>query len=224
VEEKPCETGFVICKGVGGVNCKHEAVKLMHHYLDEDLNKENEVKLRKHLETCGACQKHFHELNRTISLIRSNERVTAPASFTGQVMNNLPTEKSHVKYTRWFKTHPILVTTAIFFLFLFSGIFSVWHQDNELVVSKQENLVVKGDTVIVPEGVTVSGDLFVKNGNLRVDGQVDGDVTLINGNNLASTGEVSGEWTHITKVFGWIWYQLHKLFEGIFSLSAILSF
>lgn len=203
------------------MNCKSESVKLMHNYLDRDLNKEDEIKLRNHLENCENCQKHFHELSRTITLVQSQDNITAPVNFTEKVMQNLPTEKSHVKYTRWVKAHPLLTAAVVFFVFLLSGVFSIWSSDSELVVSKQENLVIKGDTVIVPKGVTVTGDVFVKNGNLKIEGTIDGNVTLINGNNLSSTGEVSGEWTHITELFGWIWYKLEKLFEGIFSLGVI---
>lgn len=204
------------------MDCKDEAVKLMHDYLDSDLAKDDEVELRRHLEICAMCQKHFHELSRTITLIQSENKAPAPANFTAQVTDNLPTEKSHIKYTRWFKSHPWLTAVAIFFLFLIGGVFSLWNQDNELVVSKQDNLVVRGDTVVVPKGVTVSGDVLVKNGNLKVDGQIDGNVTLINGNNLSTTGVVNGDWKHITKMFGWAWYKLQTLFEDIFSLSIIL--
>ena len=214
------------------MECKTKYIKLMHKYLDGDLNKEEESILRAHLETCDTCQKHFHELSRTITLIQITEQPEVPANFSENVMKNLPTEKRHVKFVRWFKKHPMVTVAAIFFLFMFSGIFTMWHKDSELVVSKQEDLIIKGDTVIVPEGVTVVGDLFVKNGNLQIDGQVDGDVTLINGklitgsvenddesDFLVASVDVNGEFKHIDVMIEWVWYKLKILFENIFSFS-----
>ena len=217
------------------LDCKNEVVELMHEYLDGDITKEDETKLGKHLEGCKACQQHFHELKNTITLIKSTvETKEVPPKFTENVMKNLPTEKKRVKYMRWFRAHPVLTAAAIFFIFLFSGILSTWHQDTRLVVSKQEDLIIKGDTVIVPEGVTVEGDLVVKNGNLKIDGTVDGKVTLIKGkliqedsnealdgeNLMASAGEVNGEFESVNKVFEWIWYSFKSLVEGIFSFDS----
>ncbi|WP_077324155.1 zf-HC2 domain-containing protein [Virgibacillus siamensis] len=211
------------------MNCSNEAIELMHKYLDNDILQEEEDKLRHHLENCEQCQKHFHELKRAITLVQSTERITAPSDFTEGVMENLPVERKRVRYKRWFKTHPILTSAAIFFIFMFSGIFSAWNQDSALVVSKQENLVVQGDTVIVPEGVTVSGDLLVKNGDLRIEGTVDGNVTIINGELIdkqiegtglmASVGEVNGELKQVDQIFEWIWYHTKDMVESVFSMD-----
>lgn len=214
------------------MNCSKEAIPLMHKYLDGNLLKREEDKLRVHLEACETCQKHFHELNRTITLVQSAGQINAPDDFTANVMQKLPAEKKSIKYTRWFKTHPVLTSAAIFVIFMFSGIVSTWNQDNELVVSKQENLEIRGDTVIVPEGVTVSGDLVVKNGDLRIDGTVDGDVRLVNGELIdedtieetelmASAGDVNGELQHVDKMFEWLWFHLKDLAENIFLLGYI---
>lgn len=207
----------------------------MHQHLDGDLNRQKEQELRGHLETCKDCQVHFHELSRTITLVRSAEKFTAPTNFSDKVMQSLPTEKRHLKYVRWFKKHPLIVTAAMLFLFVFSGVLSMWNKDSELVVSKQENLVIQGDLVIVPEGVTVVGDLFVENGDLRIDGQVDGNVTLINGKlimdkqdiadsvDLVATVEgVNGELTHVNQLFEWVWYHIHQLFGKVFSFHIML--
>lgn len=213
------------------LECKTDAVRLMHHYLDEDITKEDETKLRIHLEDCCDCQRHFHELNRTMSLIQNPENISAPAHFTKEVMSQLPAEKKHIKYMRWFKIHPVLTAAAIFFVFLFAGVSSAWHQDTKLTVSKQDNLIIEGDTVIVPENITVDGDLVVKNGDLRIDGAVEGNVTLINGklirneeglvddNVRASVSEVNGDIEKIDQIFDWAWYHLKELFKGIFSLE-----
>ncbi len=212
------------------MECKTKYIRLMHKYLDGDLKTDEESKLRAHLEVCDTCQKHFHELSRTITLIQSTEQMEVPANFSKNIMENLPTEKSHVRFVRWFKSHPAITVAAIFFLFMFSSIFSMWDKDSELVVSKQDNLIIQGDTVIVPEGVTVVGDLLVKNGNLQIDGQIDGNVTLINGKLivdsddhgdedefLVASASVNGEFKQIDEMVEWVWYKLKTLFENIFS-------
>ena len=210
------------------MNCNREYARLMHQYLDGDLKQQEEAHLRRHLEGCEACQKHFHELKRTITLIQSTEHISAPENFTTNIMRKLPTEKKHVKYKRWFKAHPILTAAAIFLIFMIGSVFSTWNQDSQLVVSKQENLIIEGDTVIVPEGVTVPGDLLVKNGNLIVKGTIDGNVTIVNGklmdeqtlegeSLMASVGEVNGELKHVDQFFEWVWYKIMSLFKGIFA-------
>lgn len=212
------------------LKCNPEAVQLMHKYLDGDLIKEEETQLQRHLEDCEECQQHFHELKRTITLIQSTERFEAPVDFTANVMKNLPTERKRVKYLRWFKMHPMLTAAAIFFILMFTGVFTTWNQDNQLVVSKQDNLIIEGDTVIVPEGEVVEGDLLVKNGNLIIYGTVDGDVTLVNGKLLedspldsgglmASVGEVNGEFENVDRMFEWVWYKLKSFTKNIFSFE-----
>src|SRR5690625_7482321 len=107
------------------MECKTKYIKLMHKYLYGDLNKNEESILRAHLETCDTCQKHFHELSRTITLIQSTEQMEVQIGFSENVMKNLPTEKRHVKFNRWFKKHPFITETAIFFIYILSGLFSM---------------------------------------------------------------------------------------------------
>ncbi|WP_067726725.1 anti-sigma-W factor RsiW [Oceanobacillus damuensis] len=210
------------------MECNKETIDLMHKYLDGDLTKQEECNLRTHLDNCEDCQQHFHELKRTITLIKSAENFSAPVDFTQKVMENLPNEKKRVKYTRWFKVHPVLTAAAIFFVLMMTGMFSAWNTESELVVSKQEELVIEGDTVIVPEGVIVPGDVLVKNGNLIIKGTIDGDVTLVNGKLIddrpiggqelmASAGGVTGELETVDRMFEWIWFQLKNFVKGIFS-------
>src|SRR5690625_3589249 len=122
-------------------------------------------------------------------------------------MDKLPSEKRYIRYTKKLKRHPVLLAVSVFFLLMFGTLLAIWNQDNELIVSKQEELEIIGDTVIVPKGVTIEGNLFVKNGNLKIEGTVEGDVTLVNGKLIhpvdsddmedhglmASTGEINGD-------------------------------
>jgi len=218
------------------VKCKKRYSQLIHNYLDGDLTKKDEIILRNHLEGCKTCQAHFHELNRTITLIQSTEQHKAPNGFVKDVMEKLPAEKRYFKLIRTIKRHPILAIATILFLVLSSTIFFIWNQDSELIVSKQEDLEIKGDMVIVPEGVVIDGDLYVKNGDLKIDGIVKGDVTLVNGNLimeddhnniheedlLVTVEEVNGEFYHLNQMFAWIWYHIKSLLESIFVLGIII--
>lgn len=207
-----------------------EKIILMHQYLDGEIDKIKEMELFTHIEKCEACRNHFEELTQSISMIQSAENIQAPSGFTNNVMRKLPKEKKRIKYKRWFQTHPILTAAAIFFILMLSGVFSQWNQNNELVVSKQEDLIVQGDTVIVPEDVVVDEDLVIRNGDLLVMGVVDGDVTIINGKLInekpingklmASAGEVNGELQIVDRVFEWLWFQVKTLFKNVFAFSA----
>jgi len=135
-------------------------------------------------------------------------------------MTQLPKEKKGITLKRWVKVHPIFTAAAIFFVLMFGGIFSAWNQDQQLTYPKGKNLVVENDTIIVPEGVTIEDDLEVKNGNIKVEGKVLGEVILINGDNLtASAGTVTGDIKEIDQVFSWMWYKLKTFIESVFSFK-----
>lgn len=216
------------------MNCNKEAIALMHKYLDGQLHKEEERRLRDHLQTCESCQHHFHELKRTTTLIKNTTFVSAPPRFTANVMANLPKEKKRKNYVRKLQRHPILTAAAVFFILMFSGIFAAWNEDQQVTVSKQENLEIRDHTVIVPEGVTVEGDLVVRNGDLRIEGKVDGDITIINGDVIEGAPQkdtndsldrntlraYSGELTEVNQVYEWIWYHMKKAVNDIFSFQS----
>lgn len=202
------------------MDCNREIVGLMHKYLDGELIKQDEVKLRSHLQECVACQKYFHELTRTVTLLKNSNDVQPPSDFTAKVMAQLPKEKKRLSYRRWLKSHPLITAAAIFFFFMFGSIFSIWDQDGQLSVSKDRNVIIKEDTVIVPKDVTITGDLVVKNGNLKIDGEVNGNVVLINGEHLrASAGSVTGEIEQVNQVFEWIWYHTKKISKSVFNFT-----
>ncbi|KHE71300.1 anti-sigma factor [Halobacillus sp. BBL2006] len=215
------------------MKCNKEAVALMHKYMDGDLNKEEERRLRDHLQACPSCQSHFHELKKTTTLIKNTGPVSAPENFTANVMANLPKQKKKKNYARLFQKHPILTAAAVFFILMFSSVMTAWNQDHQVTVSKQENLEIRDNTVIVPEGVTVNGDLVVRNGDLKIEGKIDGDVTIINGDILdedsqninqgldsSSLQAYTGELTEVNQVFEWMWYHTKNVVTDIFSLGS----
>ena len=90
--------------------------------------------------------------------------------------------------------------------------------DEHFSVTKQPNLVVDGQTVRVPAGEVVKGDIVVKNGDIVIEGEVDGNVTVINGNYMASTAVVTGQVHEIDQAFEWLWYKVKKGFNEFLGL------
>lgn len=201
------------------MKCPAEIVQYMHEYLDEEITKEHELQLRDHLISCPECQTHFHELKKTIALVRSTSNIQAPLDFTSKVMANLPKEKKKVGIQRWFRQHPFVTAASLFVTLMVGSLISAWNEDHEFSVSKQPNLIVKNDTVIVPKGQVVKGDVIVRNGKLKIEGEVEGDVTVINGEKyLASAGHVTGELKEVNEAFDWIWYHIKKTAKDVITL------
>ncbi|WHY00937.1 anti-sigma factor [Neobacillus sp. DY30] len=199
------------------MKCDEEIVELMHDYLDEEIDPENEMILRDHLKSCKDCETLFNEYKKTIAVVKGTSRMQAPPDFTAKVMASLPKEKKKVSLQRWMRNHPLIAAASLFLILMTGSLFSTWNQDREFSVSKQENLVVQNGTVIVPEGEVVKGDVIVRNGELRIEGEVQGDVTVINGEQyLASAGHVTGQIEEVNEVFDWIWYHMKRIaFEVI---------
>jgi len=203
------------------LKCPAEMVLYMHEYLDDEISAEEEKVLREHLQSCKDCLEHFHELRKTIALVQSTSHIQAPSNFTASVMAKLPKEKRKVGFQRWIRQHPLFTAASLFLVLMMGSLFSTWEEDHQFSVSKQPNLLVRNDTVIVPEGEVVKGDVVVKNGKLQIEGQVEGDVTVINGEvingkqYLASAGQVTGEIKEVNALFDWMWYHIKKTAKDV---------
>lgn len=199
------------------MTCSQTYVELMHKFLDEEIETDEEKQLRIHLHECTSCHSHFQELKKAIALVQSTTHMQAPLNFTENVMARLPKEKTTVTYGRWFKDHPMFVAAALFIFLMTGSVFSTWNSNTQLSVSKQSNLQVQGHTVVVPEGEVVEGDVIVRNGDLKIEGEVQGDVVVINGDKyLASAGKVTGDIEEVDQFFGWMWYNFKHFFSNLF--------
>ncbi|MCA1066290.1 anti-sigma factor [Rossellomorea sp. AcN35-11] len=196
--------------------CPEEIIDYMHDYLDGDLNREEEEMLKHHLQECSECQHHFHELKKAIALVQSTSHISASQDFTDKVMARLPKEKKKVGVQRWFRHHPLLTAAALFMFFMTGSFLTSWNDDQDFSFTKNPKLVVQDHTVVVPEGEVLEGDLTVRNGDVKIEGKVTGNVTVINGRvingkqYLASAGSVTGEIHEIDAAFEWLWYQIKK--------------
>ncbi|HAQ06328.1 MAG TPA: anti-sigma factor [Bacillus bacterium] len=193
------------------MKCPEQVIEYMHEFLDNEISPEHEKALRDHLHSCTDCQVYFRELKKAVALVQSTSHIQAPDDFTSKVMGRLPKETKKTKIQHWFRSHPFLTAASLFLALMTGSIFTTWNQEHQFSVSKQPNLQVENGTVIVPEGEVVKGDVVVRNGKLKIEGEVQGNVTVINGEKyLASAGNVTGEITEVNEVFEWIWYHIKK--------------
>ncbi|GEN35613.1 anti-sigma factor family protein [Aneurinibacillus danicus] len=196
-------------------------VRLMHRYLDEEANKEEEMQLRAHIATCQDCKRHFQELKKTIAFVQSLSHTKAPEGFTERVMAALPKEKRKISFFDRIKRHPLLVAASLFIVLMAGSMMSFWtegQQRFEFSAPQTQNVKVDEEhhMVIVPAGKTVQGDIVVRNGNIKVDGDVRGNVVAIDGEvYAASTAHISGEVQEIHQAVEWVWYNLKKVFNSL---------
>ena len=193
----------------------------MHAYLDGDISSADERELMKHLERCSACNELMKSMSESITFLGNATQIQAPDGFVEGVMKRLPKEKTQAGVQRWLtKSSAIGCCGVMFFILMSVSIFSSFGNDQQFSVTKQPNLVIEGETVLVPEGEIVKGDIVVKNGKLRVEGEVDGNITVINGSKyMASTAVVTGEIEEIDKAFDWLWYKIKKTAKDILPSS-----
>ncbi|HSI65863.1 MAG TPA: zf-HC2 domain-containing protein [Planococcus sp. (in: firmicutes)] len=200
--------------------CPEHVVHSMNNYLDGDISPAEEVELKEHLKSCTDCRKHYHELNKTIAFIQSASYIKPPADFVQKTMASLPKQKQRKNVQKWFRSHPFLTAAALFLLLMSTMMFASFNDDQQFSFTKQPNLVVEGETVVVPAGETVIGDLTIRNGDLRVEGELHGDVTIVNGQYMASSGVIVGEIEEIDQVFEWLWFTIKNGFKDVLSMFS----
>lgn len=193
--------------------CPENIIQLMNHHLDGDTSPSEEQQLKEYLESCDDCREQYQALSKTIAFIQSVSHIQAPSNFVQKTMERLPKEKQQAGVQRWLRRHPMLAAAALFCVLMSTALFTNFNDDQQFSFTKQPNLVVEGQTVIVPEGQTVVGDLTVRNGNLRVEGELEGNVTIVNGQYMASSGVITGEIEEIDQAFEWLWYTIKNGFK-----------
>jgi anti-sigma factor RsiW len=189
--------------------------ELMNKVLDHEATLEEERLFFAHLEECDLCRHEYEMLADALNELQLETDIKAPEGFTKAVMDKLPLEKQQFTWKRWMRRHPALTAAAVFMIFMAASVFTTFNQGDLAVVQGQGKLEIKkGDRmVVVPKGETIKGDLVVENADVRIEGKVDGDVTVIKGNQyVASAGEVTGHSQEIEQVVEWVWYKLKSVF------------
>lgn len=200
--------------------CPKHVVHYIHAFLDGEITNEEEQVMNEHLKVCEECRETFEELEQTVTLFKGVDIVEAPAGFVNSVTARLPRQTIKKGPSKWLRQHPFMVAAAMFLLLMSASFFSSFENEQQFSFTKQPNLVVEGETVVVPAGETVVGDLIVKNGDLRIEGEVDGDVTVIRGSKyMASTAVITGSSEEINEIFDWLWYKMKSVAKEIIPVS-----
>lgn len=201
----------------------------MHDYLDGDLPLEDIAKLKEHLQSCPVCQSRYEQLEQTeAAAFRAIGALSATAQYdskasaelTGRIMAQLPKARSKQRkgLFKYIYRYPGVTAAAIFFLVMLGSFMMSWQEDTNLVVIGQDlnQLTIEGNKVIVPEGAHLTGNLTIENGEAVVMGEVQGNVTVIDGTlNLASTGHIAGQSKTIDQALDWFWYKVTETFGGL---------
>lgn len=202
------------------MDCKL-AVSLMHEYLDGDLLDKETDELKQHLVECSECRVAFKQLEQTDMLLFAVNHRKPPVSdeLTARIMQSLPKSKqTHVWWT-WLKRHPALTAAAAFFIILL-GTLPLWNEGPEMIVkgTDLDQVVIEGNSVIVPEGRTIAGNLTIEKGQAKIYGDVEGNVTVIDGGIFqASTAHISGQVQSINQSVDWVWYKIANVFSEVAS-------
>lgn len=199
------------------MNCK-VAIVWIHDYLDDELPHDDVAELKAHLLSCPTCCERLAQLERTEALAhkmmdsRMVIDVDHSALLTERIMSALPLKRrGALSFARWIRNHPAITVAAVFAIVMLSSFTAMWEQDTDLSVrgSDLAHVVITGDTVTVPAGVHINGDLIISNGKANVLGDVEGNVTVIGGSIYqASTAHISGQVKTIDQALDWFWYKV----------------
>lgn len=194
-----------------------EAVSWIHDYLDDMLSTHDQLKLKQHLQLCADCRKHLRDLELMEEKIRTLKGPKVSEELTDRIMNGLPPPPKRRKLSAWLRRHPGLAAAVLFIAVMFGSLASLWNADQQLMVrtNELEKIEFDGNRVIIPEGQTIHGDLVVENGEIIIDGRLDGNLIVIDGSYTASTANISGKIMVVNQMFDWLWYKIAGLFGTV---------
>lgn len=213
------------------MDCK-KTISLIHEYFDGDLAESALGELKVHLDQCSDCKRKFYRLEKTEALLRSMSDTEEPYSrleeakaeqITAKVLSSIPPpmeKKRANKWVAWARRHPAVAAGFVFLLIMLGSLFSMWEPNTQLVVkgSDIDQLIIEGNKVIVPDGRIVGGNLVVQNGEIQVDGEIRGDLVVIDGSiQQASTAKITGEVNSINQTLDRMFYHVREWFSSIFN-------
>jgi anti-sigma factor RsiW len=195
------------------MDCK-QATPLMHEYLDGDLVGVESLELRTHLLSCVDCKERFRKLEQTVALLRSGvETLRAPDHVTTRIMLSLPPIERKNGWIQWIRRHPAISVASVFLAVMLTSFLSLWNAETDLVIKGDDlsAVVIQGNTVRVPPGTKLNGSLYVENGTIQVDGEVEGNIVVIDGTvALASTAYIGGEIQQVDELAEWILFKMNQ--------------
>jgi anti-sigma factor RsiW len=198
------------------MNCR-DMVPLIHAHLDRTLDQAEQGLLQQHLIECQACNTLLDRYEQTEAFIQYMPEPVVSEDLTERIMKALPKQERSVRFKGWVKRHPAVSVAVVFMMVMMSSFLSLWDTEQNLVLkgADLDDIVIEGNTVIIPAGRTVDGDLFVENGQLQVDGVVQGNLTIVDGSvHMASTASIAGQVTSVNQTIDYFWFKVKEFFSG----------
>lgn len=229
-------------EGQNTMECK-DAKRYIHHYLDGDLSADNGAHLKAHLAGCEDCKLQYKQIEEVDAMVNFNMHSTIIRperteqdinALTERIMKAVPINKprrSKKRFVQWLYRYPAITAAALFVVVMFASLAASYGQQSNVVVSaSQEDLQlvqISGNTIIIPEGTHLTGDILVENGIIEIKGAVDGNVTVIDGQLvMASTGHIAGQSKTIDQALDWLWYKISSSVTNLipeWNTSTIVS-
>lgn len=163
----------------------------------------------------------FKELEQTeMMLFATIKHSTFSASddLVDRILGKIPSQRKQQDWAKWIKRHPAITAAAVFLFVMLISMVSFWDSDEQLVVKgvDLDQVIINGNTVTVPSGTTIAGNLTVENGKAEIYGEVQGNLTVIDGSYFqASTAKISGHVKSIDQALDWIWYRITNTFTEV---------
>jgi hypothetical protein len=202
---------------VPALKCQ-EAQSAIHSILDDDAEESLRERFNHHIDSCAICEEYMEGLHITINKVKELDWLEAPDTILTNVMSQI-SELNHGKRI-WLRTSFVKWGSfaAVLLVMVFvGGVY--WGQPDRFSVmtsSRNGNLAISKNAVIVPTGSEYRGDLTISNGDIIVHGKVDGDVTALNGRViLASGADIKGRTQEVHEFWQWVRYYSWKMWNTI---------
>jgi anti-sigma factor RsiW len=200
--------------------CSKERQTLIQQVIDGEASEQDVHELKTHMQTCLVCREMYSGLEDLEKQLHVLPLPEVSVDFTNRVIQNLRTSAVPLKRTDWLRRHPALFSAACFVVLMLGFVFSLNSNHSfqaEVLKGNGQLTYSGGHTVIVPKNEVIKGDLVVKNGNVKINGKVEGNVILINSHSMmASAGQVTGKIEKVNRIVGEIWYTIKSIFTGDF--------
>ena len=198
---------------------------IMHESLDGELDQLTESQFIIHLASCSECARIFEQLKQTESFL--NVHVTTIENVDDTIdqdkqtfqqrlrayrlKRQLPPPKKRLIFRQWLKKRggAMFISIALGAL-LGAGIVHIWHEVyNKNVLMVQSNslqeLIIENKQVIVPLNKTIQGDLIVRHGNVKVYGNIVGNLTVVDGEaEIVKGAKIEGNVKTVNRFMDWL--------------------
>ncbi|SEQ34809.1 hypothetical protein [Piscibacillus halophilus] len=200
----------------------------LHRLLNSELTHDEENCLKHHLMECKECQTHYQELKKVDHQLLEIEDVQIPNDLKQNILNQLPKDSKTKKFSKSVKEHPLISAAVVFFIMLFASTLSSFHSNQQMSLSKHEDVITEGDRVIIPKSAIIEGDFIVRNAEVVLEGKVKGNLTLVNSQIVDShnhhdmqvaswSHHVDGKVVEIDQYFAWMYHKVEHEFKNFLS-------